>query len=183
MSKLTFAIALTGLVIAIGGCANKGAQVAATGETAPVAADATVTTTTAEPAQTLTLGLATQPADTATAPSAEGELAKIIYFETDSADVRADFQDDVEQHAKLLAEQPNAKIVLEGHADERGTREYNMALGERRAYAVKQMLMARGVAKDRIQIVSFGEEKPMADGHSETAWKENRRAVFVDSSN
>ena len=78
-------------------------------------------------------------------------------------------------HAAYLAQNPGARIVLEGHADERGTREYNMALGERRGNSVSRYLVVQGVSVDAIEVVSFGEERPVNEGHDEASWSENRR--------
>ncbi len=78
-------------------------------------------------------------------------------------------------HAAFLAQNPGARIVLEGHADERGTREYNMALGERRGNSVSRYLVVQGVSVDAIEVVSFGEERPVNEGHNESSWSENRR--------
>ena len=110
-------------------------------------------------------------------PSA-GELAMVIYFEFDSSEVRAQDQDVVSRHAMELGNNPNSRVRLEGHADERGSREYNIGLGERRAQAVRQMLMIQGVSAAQISTVSFGEERPVAFGSSESDYAENRRVEF-----
>jgi len=81
----------------------------------------------------------------------------------------------------LLSSNPDVSVVLEGHADERGTREYNLALGERRAKAVEQLLVLQGVGQNQIQVISFGEERPVALGHDEEAWRLNRRVEFLYS--
>ena len=105
-------------------------------------------------------------------------LGTIIYFEFDSSQVRAEDQDLVAGHAIALNEKPGANVRLEGHADERGSREYNIGLGERRAQAVRQMLMIQGVSASQIQTVSFGEERPESRGSSESDYAENRRVVI-----
>ena len=110
-------------------------------------------------------------------PSA-GELAMVIYFEFDSSEGRAADQDIVARHAMQLGNNPGARVRLEGHADERGSREYNIGLGERRAQAVRQMLMIQGVAADQISTVSFGEERPVAFGSTEADYAQNRRVEF-----
>jgi len=99
----------------------------------------------------------------------------IIYFEFDSSAVRAEDQDLVAGHAIALNDNSGANVRLEGHADERGSREYNIGLGERRAQAVRQMLMIQGVSASQIQTVSFGEERPESMGSSESDYAENRR--------
>lgn len=110
-------------------------------------------------------------------PSA-GELATVIYFEFDSSEVRPQDQDIVMRHAMQLGENPGLRVRLEGHADERGSREYNIGLGERRAQAVRQMLMIQGVSASQISTVSFGEERPVAFGSSEGDYAQNRRVEF-----
>jgi peptidoglycan-associated lipoprotein len=110
-------------------------------------------------------------------PSA-GELAMVIYFDFDSSEVRAADQDIVSRHAMQLGDNPNTRVRLEGHADERGSREYNIGLGERRAQAVRQMLMIQGVSAAQISTVSFGEERPVAFGSSEEDYAQNRRVEF-----
>ena len=110
-------------------------------------------------------------------PSA-GELPTVVHFEFDSSEVRAQDQDIVSRHAMQLGNDPNSRVRLEGHADERGSREYNIGLGERRAQAVRQMLMIQGVSAAQISTVSFGEERPVAFGSSESDYAENRRVEF-----
>ena len=110
-------------------------------------------------------------------PSA-GELATVIFFEFDSSEVRAEDQDIVARHAMQLSGNPNWRVRLEGHADERGSREYNIGLGERRAQAVRQMLLIQGVGADQISTVSFGEERPVAFGSTESDYAQNRRVEF-----
>jgi peptidoglycan-associated lipoprotein len=107
-------------------------------------------------------------------PSA-GELATVIYFDFDSSEVGADDQQVVARHAMQLGNDPGARVRLEGHADERGSREYNIGLGERRAQAVRQLLLIQGVSTSQIATVSFGEERPAAFGSSEADYSRNRR--------
>ncbi len=103
------------------------------------------------------------------------ELGAVIYFEFNSSDVRAQDQDLVAAHAIALNADSYVSVRLEGHADERGSREYNIGLGERRAQAVRQMLMIQGVGASQIQTVSFGEERPDSMGSSESDYAQNRR--------
>ena len=110
----------------------------------------------------------------------KGTLAKrSIYFDYDKDSVKSEFTAILQAHATYLMANKSRKIKLEGNADERGSREYNMALGQRRANSVKQALNVLGVANDRIETVSFGEDKPKATGHDETSWAENRRVDIV----
>jgi peptidoglycan-associated lipoprotein len=100
-------------------------------------------------------------------------------FETDRFNVDAEDQATLQRQAQWLARYPNARITVEGHADERGTRDYNLALGERRANAAKNYLTSIGVDASRIETVSYGKERPSALGSDEQAWAQNRRAVTV----
>lgn len=99
-----------------------------------------------------------------------------IFFDFDSFVVKPEFQSVIEAHGKYLVANPARRVTIEGHADERGSREYNLALGQKRAEAVKARLRLLGVAEMQIESVSFGEEKPRATGHDEASWAENRRA-------
>ncbi len=103
----------------------------------------------------------------------------IIYFDFDQSRVNSEFAAILDAHAKYLNENSDVKVLIEGHADERGTPEYNIALGERRAKAVAKYLENLGVLPSQISIVSYGEEKPMVKGHTEEAFAKNRRAVLV----
>jgi peptidoglycan-associated lipoprotein len=100
---------------------------------------------------------------------------RIIYFDFDSSLIKDEFRTAVIAHGEYLAANPERSIRLEGHTDERGTREYNIALGERRARAVEQLLALQGVRAGQIEVVSYGEELPAALGQDETAWQLNRR--------
>ena len=107
-------------------------------------------------------------------------LAKrVVYFDFDKSDIKGDFRDVIQAHAEYLANHSDVSITLEGHADERGTREYNIALGERRANAVQKMLTLQGASASQIRVVSYGEERPAALGHDDDAWSLNRRAEFI----
>ena len=117
-------------------------------------------------------------------PGIEGEvlessLLKDIYFDFDRYDVRSQDTETLKQNAALLTKYPNVKIQVEGHCDERGTQEYNLALGERRANSAKRYLASLGIPSDRVSIISYGEERPFDPGHTEEAWAKNRRAHFV----
>lgn len=105
-----------------------------------------------------------------------------VFFDLDKFDLKADSQNVLKKQAAWLDKYPSVKISVEGHCDERGTREYNLALGERRANAVKDYLVALGVSASRVSTVSYGKEKPVAMGHNEAAWAQNRRGVTVLSS-
>lgn len=101
---------------------------------------------------------------------------KVIHFAFDSSAIDRQNAAVIEAHAGYLKSNSNLNVRLEGHCDERGTREYNLSLGERRAQAVARMMKALGVSGSRIKSVSYGEEKPVDSGHDESAWRQNRRA-------
>ena len=103
----------------------------------------------------------------------------IVYFGLDKYDIGSDFSQMLDAHAAFLRSNPSYKVTVEGHADERGTPEYNISLGERRANSVKMYLQGKGVSADQISIVSYGKEKPAVLGHDESAYAKNRRAVLV----
>lgn len=104
---------------------------------------------------------------------------RTVYFDFDSSEVKPGDREVIMAHAQYLAGNPDAKVVLEGHADERGTREYNIALGERRAKAVAQLMLLQGASQSQIDVISFGEERPVALGHDESAWSANRRVEII----
>ncbi len=106
----------------------------------------------------------------------DGLLAeRVIYFEFDSSRVRPEFRDVLRRHAEYLTRYNDVDVRLEGHTDERGSREYNIGLGERRADSVRDMLRAYGVSRDQMETVSYGEELPAVDQSNEEAWAQNRR--------
>jgi peptidoglycan-associated lipoprotein len=106
-------------------------------------------------------------------------LGRVIYFAYDKAVLPPESLALLEQHAAFLRASPERRVLIEGNTDERGTREYNLALGERRADAVRTFLISAGVRRSQIDVVSYGEERPADPGHDETAWAKNRRAVLV----
>jgi peptidoglycan-associated lipoprotein len=118
-----------------------------------------------------------------TAPGTQGDfeanVGDRVFFETDSSVIGGEAQAVLERQAAWLKQYPNTSVVLEGHADERGTREYNLALGERRANSAKNYLVSLGVSASRVSTTSYGKERPAVLGHDERAWGQNRRAVTV----
>ncbi len=104
---------------------------------------------------------------------------QVIYFDFDSAEILNAQRSVIEAHAAYMADNPGSAVTLEGHTDERGSREYNLGLGERRSQSVRRMLVLLGAEGGQLQTVSYGEEKPEAEGHDESAWKYNRRVVIV----
>ena len=104
-----------------------------------------------------------------------------IYFDYDKYDVKADYKDLVTAHAKFLANNRQFKMLVQGNTDERGSREYNLALGQKRADSIKKMLTLLGAREDQVESVSLGEEKPKSEGQNEAAWAENRRGDMLYS--
>jgi len=171
LSKI-FAVSLT--VLAMTGCASKGG---ATDEAA------TTETTAAEESQTQPVP-ASPGVDVETNVESEGAANPLldqttIYFDFDRAQIRPEFKEILNAHAEYLKANPQARIVLEGHCDERGTVEYNLALGERRANTTKRYLIVQGVSANQIETVSYGEERPAQIGSTEAAWAKNRRSEIT----
>jgi peptidoglycan-associated lipoprotein len=110
----------------------------------------------------------------------QGMLAeRSIYYDFDKYDLKPESRALIEAHARYLRENPNVKVRIEGNADERGSTEYNLALGQQRSGGVQKVMTLLGVPERRIEAVSFGKEKPKAAGHDETSWSENRRSDIV----
>jgi peptidoglycan-associated lipoprotein len=163
---ILFAFALVALM-AIAGCGGKKAT------TAPPPTEPATSSTDQPPVETT---------DTApTTPSEELNQMALsdAYFDFDSFALSSEAKGTLEQNAKELKRVTATNITIEGHCDERGTAEYNLALGERRAVAARTYLLSLGIAADRIKTVSYGKEFPFDPGHDESAWSKNRRAHFV----
>jgi len=126
---------------------------------------------------------AAAPAGTTVTPGSVADFRQNVgdrvYFDTDQSTVREDGRATLAKQAAWLKQYTNYPITIEGHTDERGTREYNLALGERRAKSVQQYLLTLGVQPDRLSVISYGKEKPAVQGNDEEAWAKNRRAEFV----
>jgi len=124
-----------------------------------------------------------QPAKPATpAPSLEQlfqQNVKDAFFDYDKSDLRSDARQALQEDADFLRSHPEVKFTIEGHCDERGSEEYNLGLGDRRATSAKRFLVASGIAEDRIQTTSYGKEHPFCDEHNESCWKQNRRGHAV----
>jgi len=106
-------------------------------------------------------------------------MAEVIYFDYDRAEIRADSRAALDRKTRILRDEPTVRIRVEGHADERGSTEYNLALGSRRAEAVRAYITAAGIQAARVEIVSFGEDRPADPARNEAAWSRNRRAETV----
>ena len=111
----------------------------------------------------------------------EGALAaqRVIYFDFDNSDIRTEYVDVIAAHGRFLAGNATVRVRLEGHSDERGSREYNIGLAERRAQTVRRALLLQGVQESQVATVSYGEERPAAAGSDENAWSKNRRVEIV----
>lgn len=164
-------VVLAGLVLA--GCSSKGSKA----EPAQGGGADDGQATTREPASGTEYGFDAN--GNPFIPGTNQPLARIFYFDYDQSQLQQSDLNALEMHAAILRNNPTRGIVVEGHADERGTREYNLALGERRGNAIRSFLTAAGVASNQIETVSYGEERPDDPGHSEEAWARNRRAVLV----
>ena len=104
-----------------------------------------------------------------------------IYYDLDQFDIKDEYRSLVETHAKFLRENPSMRMMIQGNTDERGSREYNIGLGQRRSDGVKKMMILLGARENQIETVSLGEEKPQSDGHDESAWSKNRRSDILYS--
>jgi peptidoglycan-associated lipoprotein len=176
------------VVAAIAGCSSTGTQDAAPVEERAPAATAPATTSGTTSGAT-TSGAATTGVSGTSAAGATGAAAlkdpnnilskRSIYFDYDQFTVKDEYRPLVEAHAKYLQANRAARAVIQGNTDERGTREYNIALGQKRADAVKKMMVLLGATEVQIETVSFGKEKPRREGHDEASWAENRRADIV----
>ena len=163
-------IALAAVVVAASACAKK-AQVKETMDTSP-----RTETTLTEP---------TDPAGRYSRGDLDTDAClrqRVVYFDYDSTAIRSEFQSQIACHAEYLRQFSDASVSLEGNSDERGSREYNLGLGERRGNAVQSALSAAGASSSQQNVVGYGEERPMDRGHSESAWGKNRRVEIVYSS-
>ena len=104
-----------------------------------------------------------------------------VYYDFDRYDIKPEFRPLVEQHARYISSNPSAKVIIEGNCDERGSREYNLALGQRRADSFRDLLKVMGLPASRVETVSYGEEKPKSQGHDESFWSQNRRSDILYS--
>jgi peptidoglycan-associated lipoprotein len=169
LAHTTTKLLLTAALIATAGCAKK----------KPADLPPPPPTTTA-PAETPP----PPPADTGPTPGSRADFiaqsgTDTIYFATDSYDLDSEDQSVLAKQAAWLQKNPAVKVTVEGHCDERGTREYNLALGDRRANAAKNYLVNNGVPAGNVLVISYGKERPVAMGSDEAAWAQNRRAVTV----
>lgn len=155
-------------VIALAGCSKKPPK-----DLPPAPVDS------ARPDSSADTGASSGPVKGSQADFVASVLSDHIYFTTDKYDIDAQSQSTLRSQAQWMMANPNVHVTVEGHCDERGTRDYNLALGERRANAAKNYLASLGIDPARISTISYGKERPAALGSDETAWAQNRRAVTV----
>ncbi len=151
---------------------RSGSKTAPANNTAP----STSTSTSTNAGDTGKTAKATDPLDDPASVLAK----RSVYFDLDKYDVKDEFKPLIEAHGKYLASHPNRKLIIQGNTDERGGSEYNLALGQKRAESVRRALAAAGAKDSQMEAVSFGKEKPKAQGSNEAAWAENRRADLAD---
>lgn len=178
ITKIT--LALLPAVFLFIGCGTTG-DVEEQTETTPATAQTQESETSAASAQTTTAEpMQPEPQQLDPFEDPNSLLSKrVVYFDFDSSAIKDEALPVIQAHADYLASNTQVNFTLEGHADERGTREYNLALGERRADAVRRLLIANGVSPAQVRVVSYGEERPAMLGHDEDAWGMNRRAEMV----
>jgi peptidoglycan-associated lipoprotein len=170
--RSALAVLVAGLILA--GCAGTGSQTEPTEPSvAPVETPDTTPAPTPEPRATF------DPNGNPFVPGTTRLLSRTFYFEYDRSVLNPDDLAALEMHASILRDNTERSVVIEGHGDERGTREYNLALGERRAEAVRSFLISSGVSPRQVETVSYGEERPEDPGHDEAAWARNRRAILI----
>jgi len=170
MAKLTTKLMFTAALLAVAGCASKPKDIATLGPS------------TEAPPQTSS-GTGSTVTDTVVPGSAadfrRSVASDTIHFALDMYDIDPEARAILDTQAAWLLKYPNARATIEGHCDERGTREYNLALGDRRATAAKNYLAAKGVDPSRLMTISYGKERPIALGSDEASWAQNRRAVTI----
>ena len=178
MTKMLSIGCLCAAVALLAGCPKKATTVEppAAGTQIPGSADAAGRP---DSATTAPLGGGAGTMGSGTQGAGGGLARNVIYFDFDKSDIKPEFVEIITVHAHNLTAHPNLKMRLEGNTDERGTREYNIGLGERRSQAVRRALMLQGVAESQLTTVSFGAERPAVGGDDEGAWAQNRRVEMV----
>jgi peptidoglycan-associated lipoprotein len=178
MRAILFAVLTTSLVL-LGACSTT-----ATDEQNPAGVEArSPGSGAAQQPRVATIDLTSKPQARNVLTDPNSPLSKrSIYYEFDKFDVREEYRPLVEAHAKYLRENPGAKMLVQGNTDERGSREYNVGLGQRRSDGVKKMLVLLGARETQVEAVSLGEEKPKSEGHDESAWAQNRRSDILYAS-
>jgi peptidoglycan-associated lipoprotein len=179
MKRVSFAV--LAIAAALYGCATTESQDSSTsaGTPSPSGSPSASTSTGSPSGSQVGSRSGTMSGSATPASGMHPDMKRSVYYEFDKYDVKPEYRSLVESHARWLKANPRAKIVIEGNADERGSREYNVALGQRRAESVTKMLVMLGAKAEQIEAISWGEEKPRSAGHEEASWSENRRADFA----
>lgn len=169
-TRWTVALALVlAVLVAATGCSKKEVQTTPDRDrTEPVAATDSPTDDTMD-----------DTAGTVTREEAMAMIGDMIFFDFDRSELRPEARTTLQQKSEILRQYPDIRVRIEGHADERGTVEYNLALGERRADSARTYLIDLGIDPDRLTTISYGEERPLAEGQNEAAWQQNRRDEFI----
>jgi peptidoglycan-associated lipoprotein len=170
----TLVVLLVAAALALGGCASKKPKPSAAAGTAQESSGAAESGAAGANGAT-----GANPDDEAAGPKGGLLATRVVYFDFDSSEITGSGTDVVAAHAKYLASHQGTRVRLEGHTDERGSREYNIGLGERRAQAVRRSLLLQGATDAQISTVSYGAERPAVSGHDEAAWAKNRRVEIV----
>lgn len=180
ITKMTLAAVPAVILLLVTGCSTTGEAEQASAETSASASTDAASTSAAGDQLASAQPMESQPQQLDPFEDPNNLLSqRVVYFDFDSSSIRDDALPLIRAHADYLASNSQVNFTLEGHADERGTREYNLALGERRADAVRRMLIANGVSPAQVRVVSYGEERPAVMGHDESAWGMNRRAEII----
>lgn len=166
------------LALTMAGCSSV-AMTDTSGTTGSTATAAAPVDNTPPPAAPVAAPAATAPAAPATQADSIANVEKLIYFDYDSSAIKPEFRSVIEAHARYLQGNTARTVTIAGHADERGGTEYNLALGQRRADALRQMLVMLGVNASQIETISYGKEKPAVRGSNEAAWSKNRRDEII----
>ncbi|ALG67402.1 peptidoglycan-associated lipoprotein Pal [Beggiatoa leptomitoformis] len=172
MKKYLRYLAVLMAVLAFAGCSSKGGE-----KPAEMKPEETVTPPPVR--DPMTTGVEQGSVDGNNMSGVAAPADRIVFFDYDRSDIRPEGRNLLEEHARFLSANPTMTIRLEGHADERGSREYNLALGERRAESVKRMMTILGISADRLTTLSYGEERPLDLGNGESSWQRNRRVELV----
>ena len=181
--RMSVSVAVLAVVVGLYGCASTPeSEQNPTGATPPASTGQQSTTTGVVGSRTGTgesMGGVTDSKGGTATDGDRPDLKRSVYYEFDQYDVKPEYRALVETHARWLRANPKGRLTIEGNTDERGSREYNVALGQRRAESVTTLMLLMGVKAEQIEAVSFGKEKPRAAGHDEAAWAENRRSDFA----
>lgn len=165
------------VAVLFAGCATQGADELAPAPSARAASPASQSAASARPAPSASSLSSAARAERPAAPAPMlAPSVRSVYYEFDRTELRPDDVKVIEANARYLRESTGTKVRIEGNADERGSREYNLALGQRRAEGVARVLKLQGIGEDRMEAVSYGEERPRAAGHDESSWSQNRRS-------